>query len=68
MVLGLTAIRSDLALVQDQILSSPIVSTLEDAFARLFRVSSSSSVVDGSQVDSSVLASQTFGKGEQGNN
>ena len=68
MILGLTTIRSDLSPAQDQILYNPTVPSLEDAFVRLLRLSSSSLVINGSQVDSSILPSQTFGKGEQGNN
>ena len=57
MVLALIGLRADLTSVRDQILSSPSVPTLEEVFARLLRITSTSPEVNSS--DASIMAVQT---------
>ena len=57
MVLTLIGLRPDLETVRDQILGSPLVSSLDDVFARLLRISSTQTLPSNSPSDSSVLVS-----------
>ena len=59
MFLTFIGLRSDLETVRDQILGSPLVPSLDDVFARLFRISSTQTLPSDSTSDSSVLVSQT---------
>ena len=63
MVLTLIGLRLDLETVRDQILGSPSVSSLDDVFARLLRISSTQTLSSDSTSDSSVLVSQTNPRG-----
>ena len=58
-VLTLIGLRSDLETVRNQILSNPLVPSLDDVFARLLRISSTQTLPSNSTSDSSVLVSQT---------
>ena len=68
MVLTLIGLRSDLETVQDQILGSPSVPSLDDVFARLLRISSIQTLPSDSTSDSSVLVSQTNLRGGRSGN
>ena len=57
MVLTLIGLRLDLETVQDQILGSPSVPSLDDVFARLLRISSTQTLPSDRTSDSSVLVS-----------
>ena len=59
MVLTLISLGPDLETVQDQILGSPSITSLDDVFARLLRISSTQTLPSNSTSDSSVLVSQT---------
>ena len=59
MVLTLIGLRPDLETVRDQILGSPSVSSLDDVFARLLRISSTQNFPSDNTSDSSVLVCQT---------
>ena len=59
MVLTLIGLRPDLETLQDQILSSPSVPSLDDVFARLLRISSTQTLPSDSPLNSSVLVSHT---------
>ncbi|RVW91574.1 hypothetical protein CK203_046200 [Vitis vinifera] len=63
MVLTLIGLRSDLEPIRDQILGSSSVSSLDDVFARLLRISSTQTLPSDSASDSSVLVSQTTSRG-----
>ncbi|RVW56704.1 Retrovirus-related Pol polyprotein from transposon RE1 [Vitis vinifera] len=58
----------DLESVQDQILVSPSVPSLDDVFARLLRLSSTQTLSTDGPSDSSVLASQTNSRGGRSGN
>ena len=68
MVLNLIGLRPDLETIQDQILDSSSVSSLDDVFARLLRISSTRTLSSDSTSDSSVLVSQTNPRGERSGN
>ncbi|RVW92842.1 Retrovirus-related Pol polyprotein from transposon TNT 1-94 [Vitis vinifera] len=68
MVLTLIGLRPDLESVRDQILASPSVSSLDDVFARLLRLSSTQTLSTDGPSDSSVLASQTNSRGGRSGN
>ena len=59
MVLTLIGLRPDLETLRDQILGSPSVSSLDDVFARLLRISSTQPLASDSPLDSFVLVSHT---------
>ena len=63
MVLTLIGLRPDLESVRDQILASPSVSSLDDVFAHLLRLSSTQTLSIDGPSDSSMLASQTNSRG-----
>ncbi|RVW32653.1 putative mitochondrial protein [Vitis vinifera] len=63
MVLTLIGLRPDLEPIRDQILGSSSVSSLDDVFARLLRISSTQTLPSDSASDSSVLVSQTTSRG-----
>ena len=63
MVLTLIGLRSDLEAVRDQIFGSSSVSSLDDVFARLLRISSTQILPSDSTSDSSVLVSQSDPRG-----
>ncbi|RVX08874.1 Retrovirus-related Pol polyprotein from transposon RE2 [Vitis vinifera] len=63
MVLTLIGLRPDLEPIRDQILGSSSVPSLDDVFARLFRISSTQTLSSDSASDSSVLVSQTTSRG-----
>ena len=68
MVLTLIGLRPDLESVRDQILASPSVSSLDDVFAHLLRLSSTQTLSIDGPSDSSVLASQTNSRGKHSGN
>ena len=68
MVLTLIGLRPDLESIQDQILASPSVPSLDDVFARLLRLSSTQTLSTNGPSDSSVLASQTNSRGGRSGN
>ena len=68
MVLTLIGLRPNLESVQDQILASPSVPSLDDVFARLLRLSSTQTLSTDGPSDSSVLASQTNSRGGHSGN
>ena len=68
MVLTLISLRPDLETVRDQILGSPSVSSLDDVFARLLRISSTQTLPSNNTSDSSVLVSQTNLRGRRSGN
>ena len=68
MVLTLIGLRSDLEIVRDHILGSPSIPSLDDVFARLFRISSTQTLPFDSTSDSSVLVSQTNPRGGHSGN
>ena len=68
MVLFLIGLRPDLEIVQDQILGSPSVPSLDDVFARLLRISSTQTLPSDSTSYSSVLVSQTNPRGGRSGN
>ena len=61
-VLTLIGLCPDLETVRDQILGSPSISSLDDMFARLLRISSTQTLPSDSTSDCSMLVSQTLGK------
>ncbi|RVW68854.1 Retrovirus-related Pol polyprotein from transposon TNT 1-94 [Vitis vinifera] len=63
MVLTLIGLRPDLEPICDQILGSSSVSSLDDVFARLLRISSTQTLPSDSASDSSMLVSQTTSRG-----
>ncbi|RVX19942.1 Retrovirus-related Pol polyprotein from transposon TNT 1-94 [Vitis vinifera] len=63
MVLTLIGLRPDLEPIRDQILGSSLVSSLDDVFARLLRISSTQTLPSDSTSDSFVLVSQTTSLG-----
>ncbi|RVW36766.1 putative mitochondrial protein [Vitis vinifera] len=63
MVLTLIGLRPDLETVDDQILGSSSVPSLDDVFARLLRISSTQTFPSDNTSDSSVLVSQTNSRG-----
>ena len=68
MVLTLIGLRPNLETVRDQILGSPSVSSLDDVFARLLRISSTQTLPSDSPSDSSVLVSHTNLRGGRSGN
>ena len=68
MVLTLIGLRPDLETVRDQILGSPSVSSLDDVFDRLLRISSTQTLSSDSTSYSSVLVSQTNLRGGRSGN
>ena len=68
MVLTLIGLYPNLETVRDQILGSPSVSSLDDVFARLLRISSTQILPFDSISDSSVLVSQTNIRGGRSGN
>ena len=68
MVLTLIGLRPDLEIVRDQILGSPLVSSLDDVFAHLLRISSTQTLPSDSTSDFSVLVSQTNPRGGRSGN
>nr|CAN60057.1 hypothetical protein VITISV_039053 [Vitis vinifera] len=68
MILTLIGLRPDLETVRDQILGSSSVSSLDDVFARLLRISSTQTLSSDNTSDSSMLVSQTNSReGRSGN-
>ncbi|KAL6340709.1 hypothetical protein AAG906_014399 [Vitis piasezkii] len=63
MVLTLIGLRPDLESVRDQILANPSISSLDDVFTRLLRLSSTQTLSTDGPSDSSVLASRTNSRG-----
>ena len=68
MVLTLIGLRPDFETVRDQILGSPSVTSLDDVFARLLRISSTQTLPSDSTSDSPVLVSQTNLRGGHSGN
>ena len=68
MVLTLIGLRPDLETVDDQILGSSSVPSLDDVFARLLRISSTQTFPSDNTSDSSVLVSQTNSRGGHSGN
>ena len=68
MVLTLIGLRPDLETVQDHILGSSSVPSLEDVFARLLRISFTQTLPSDSTSDSFVLVSQTNLRGGRSGN
>ena len=68
MVLTLIGLCLNLETVQDQILGSPSVPSLDDMFARLLRISSTQTLSSDSTSDSSVLVSQINLRGGRSDN
>ena len=68
MVLTLIGLCPNLETVRDQILGSPSVPSLDDVFARLFRISSTQTLSFDSTSNSSVLFSQTNLRGGRSGN
>ena len=68
MVLTLIGLRPNLETVRDQILGSSFVPSLDDMFARLFRIFSTQTLPFDNTSNSSVLVSQTNSRGERNGN
>ena len=68
MLLTLIGLRLNLETVRDQILGSPSVSSLDDVFARLLRISSTQTLPSDSPLDSSMLVSHTNLRGGRSGN
>ena len=68
MVLTLIGLRPNLESVQNQILASPSVPSLDDVFARLLHLSSTQTLLTDGPSDSSVLAFQANSRGGRSGN
>ena len=68
MVLMLIGLRPDLETIHNQILDSSSISSLDDVFARLLRISSTQTLSSDNTSDFSLLVSQTNSRGGRSNN